>query len=596
MWNGLESDAPNVCRAMVKSDITEVPIRRLRIGLLLNSYQPAAWVAKIIADLQHSDWAEIVLVVTGRRKAETKKSIRERLRNYCRVGLFAMYSKWDYLHYRGDNDALASVDVEDLLCDVPRVDVPVIENKFTDRFRVEDIQRIRSADVDVLFRFGFRILRGKILDCAKYGVWSFHHGDNREYRGAPPGFWEIYEKNPVTGSTLQILTESLDGGKVIDRSLASTNCESLYANKNPLYWKTSEIAVRRLRDLHLRGWTAIESLDSYKETDTYRKAIYKTPGNWVMLCLLARMSWRNLRRKAVSVFWTHHVQWFLAIRPKEPGRAANEAMHSYRVLAPPKNAFHADPCLFHWKGSDYVFYEDFSYASGKAAISCARIESDGRLANSEVVLDRPYHLSYPFVFEYAGSVYMMPETRMNRTLEVYRAEEFPRCWVLEKELMRREHAVDPTLLQYGGKYWLFVNLAKKTYSTCDELHLFFANSPLGPWHAHLLNPIISDVRYARSAGGLFWEGERLIRPAQDCSTAYGYAIAFREVEVLSETEYSERPYGRIGPEWAPRNLGTHTYTRTERFEMIDGNFVRWQLRPAGGVYKAIFNRTFGRKH
>lgn len=580
---------------MVVNEMTEVPTRRLRIGLLLNSYRCAAWAAKVIADLRLSDWAEIVLVVTPHRKPEEKKSIRERLLSYWRVGLYSRYSKWDYHHHKAESDALASVDLDDLLCGVPRVDVSVIETRFTDRFKPEDIQRIRRADVDVLFRFGFRILKGEILGCAKYGVWSFHHGDNREYRGAPPGFWEIYEKNPVTGSTLQILTESLDGGKVIDRSFKSTNFRSLYANRNPLYWKTAVIAVRRLQDLHLRGWAFIESLDSYKEADNYRKAIYKTPRNWVICRLLARMGWRTLRWRALSTICTHDVQWFLAIRPREQGRAADEAMLSYRIVTPPTDAFHADPCLFHWNGADYVFYEHFYYATGKAAIACAQIDSAGRLGDSEVVLDRPYHLSYPFVFEHAGSIYMMPESRMNRTLEVYRAEEFPRRWVLEKEIMREVHAVDSTLLRHDNKYWLFVNLARKTYSACDELHLFFADSPFGLWQAHPLNPIVSDVRCARSAGAIFREGGKMIRPAQDCSTAYGYAIAFREVQVLSETEYSERPYCRIGPEWAPRNLGTHTYTRTERFEMIDGNFFRWKLRSPNSIYEAIQRRVFRRK-
>jgi hypothetical protein len=190
---------------------------------------------------------------------------------------------------------------------------------------------------------------------------------------------------------------------------------------------------------------------------------------------------------------------------------------------------------------------------------------------------------------------MMPETRMNRTLEMYRAEEFPSRWVLDNELMRDVHAVDPTLLQYGERYWLFVNLAQKTYSTCDELNLFFADSPLGPWHSHPLNPIVSDVRYARPAGALFWEGKRLIRPAQDCSTAYGYAISLQEVEILSETQYCEHPYRRIGPEWAHRNLGTHTYTRTERFEMIDGNFLRREARPVGSACRAILRNIFPRE-
>jgi hypothetical protein len=71
---------------------------------------------------------------------------------------------------------------------------------------------------------------------------------------------------------------------------------------------------------------------------------------------------------------------------------------------------------------------------------------------------------------------------------------------------------------------------------------------------------------------LFYEADRLIRPSQDCSKAYGYALVFSEVLTLSETEYEERPIARLDPDWVRGNLGTHTYTRTEQFEVIDGNF------------------------
>jgi hypothetical protein len=65
----------------------------------------------------------------------------------------------------------------------------------------------------------------------------------------------------------------------------------------------------------------------------------------------------------------------------------------------------------------------------------------------------------------------------------------------------------------------------------------------------------------------------LIRPSQDCAKAYGYAIVFSEVVKLTETEYEERPISRLDPGWVKKNLGTHTYTRTEQFEVIDGNFA-----------------------
>ena len=44
---------------------------------------------------------------------------------------------------------------------------------------------------------------------------SFHHGDNRKYRGIPSSFWEVYNNEDQTGFTLQILDDELDNGFVV---------------------------------------------------------------------------------------------------------------------------------------------------------------------------------------------------------------------------------------------------------------------------------------------------------------------------------------------------------------------------------------------
>jgi hypothetical protein len=72
---------------------------------------------------------------------------------------------------------------------------------------------------------------------------------------------------------------------------------------------------------------------------------------------------------------------------------------------------------------------------------------------------------------------------------------------------------------------------------------------------------------------LFYQDGKLIRPSQDCSKAYGYALCFSEVTVLNEMDYREVPIGRIEPDWVRNNLGTHTYSRSDDFEAIDGNFA-----------------------
>ena len=167
---------------------------------------------------------------------------------------------------------------------------------------------------------------------------------------------------------------------------------------------------------------------------------------------------------------------------------------------------------------------------------------------------------------------MIPETKGNRTVELYRATNFPTEWTLDTTLLSDIHAVDATIYKQNGKYWMFVGISNGRYSNCDELGIFFSDALKGPWTPHPRNPVISDVRRARPAGAFFLDQGRLIRPSQDCAKAYGYATVFSEVVTLSETEYEERPIARLDPDWVANNLGTHTYTRTDQFEVIDGNF------------------------
>ena len=475
-------------------------------------------------------------------------------------------------------DAFEETDLNAVLREVAVLSVQPIQKGFVDRFVPEDIARIREAKLGVLFRFGFRILRGEILSCAKYGVWSFHHADNREYRGAPPGFWEMYEGNPVTGSILQVLTEALDGGRVIYRSLSATDFGSLYLTLNPLYWKSAEFAIRRLRDLSQHGWDYIQSLEEYNEPDNYKKGIYRTPPTPVMLRFLVRLAARKVFRRCRSLLFSERPQWFIAYRARTGTRTALTDQNDFRIVPYPRGRFYADPFLIKRDGKTYLFLEEFEFQKNRAAISYLEIESQGRLSAPRKCLDKGYHMSYPYLLETPGGVYMIPETRARETVELYRATEFPMKWQFVKTILSNVLAVDSTVLEHAGKYWLFVNIAAPGASTYDELHIFFADSVEGEWTPHPRNPVVSDVRRARPAGALFFEGGKLIRPSQDCSLRYGYALVFSEVLVLSENEYKERPLSRIEPGWCPKSICTHTYNRTEDFEVLDGMKLEHALR------------------
>ncbi len=544
----------------------------LRIGLMLDSYGTSAWVGKIVEDIQASDFARIELTILNTPMPAKSLSLRERMRAHWRLTAYHRYEQWDYLRNREENDAKASIDLSEALRGVPEVKVEPLRKGFTDRMTDEDLAKIRAANLDVIFRFGFRIIRGGILESARFGVWSFHHDDNREYRGGPPLFWEIYEQNPVSGTILQVLTDSLDGGNVLYRSHSSTEFSSLYLNRNPIYWKTAEFALRRLRDLHERGYESLRSLPTYNEKDPYTRRIYRTPNAAQMSVFLAHRLKRAVHGRIKAKTGGNTPQWFIAVRNRTSQRSFDDP-GGYRIIRPPLDRFYADPFLFKRDGKNYLFFEDLRYSEGRALISCAELDADGNLGEIFEALRCPYHLSYPFLFEQDGEVYMIPETKQNRRVELYRAEKFPLRWKLEAVLLEDVYAVDATIHVQDGRFWMFAGLSNGRYSNSDELAIFHADRLAGPWKPHRGNPVVSDVRRARPAGALFYRDGKLIRPSQDCGKAYGYALNFSEVLKLTEDEYEERQIGRIGPEWARGNLGTHTYTASEDFEVIDGNFA-----------------------
>jgi hypothetical protein len=117
---------------------------------------------------------------------------------------------------------------------------------------------------------------------------------------------------------------------------------------------------------------------------------------------------------------------------------------------------------------------------------------------------------------------------------------------------------------------MFVNIEEEGVAVnWDELHLYYAESPLGPWQPHARNPVVSDVRSARPAGRLFWANDVLYRPSQDSSLRYGYATTVSKVTRLSPDEYSETEVLKILPNWDKDIIGVHTLNFIDGFTVID---------------------------
>lgn len=241
----------------------------------------------------------------------------------------------------------------------------------------------------------------------------------------------------------------------------------------------------------------------------------------------------------------------------------------FTPLVPEKDRYWGDPFVLQREGHYFVFVEEKMYATGRGHIACLELDADGKLTSRSVVLEREYHLSYPFVFEYEGRLFMLPESAANRTVELYRCTRFPDQWEHARTLFHDIYAVDATLLQHAGKAWLFANVKDEGGSSLNALHVYWAASPLSEtWHPHPANPVVRDIGSARPAGRIFVQDGKLIRPSQDSSRRYGRSLKFNHITRLDETGYSEELAGTFDPSGG-KIRATHTFNQAGEFCVID---------------------------
>jgi hypothetical protein len=219
----------------------------------------------------------------------------------------------------------------------------------------------------------------------------------------------------------------------------------------------------------------------------------------------------------------------------------------------------ADPFMVRADSTWNLFFElvrnDSITPGGKIALATS---PDGRKwTYRQVVLNEPYHLSYPYVFEYDGTYYMIPETSAVHAIRLYRATRFPYEWQFVKTLLSGDDYVDSSIFRYHGLWWI---MTESHPSAEDTLRLFYADSLQGKWSEHPMSPIVAgNSHISRPGGRVIVDNGRIIRYAQDDDPTYGNKDWAFEVTKLTPTTYEERRIGivlRPGPPWT--GVGMHT--------------------------------------
>jgi hypothetical protein len=234
-------------------------------------------------------------------------------------------------------------------------------------------------------------------------------------------------------------------------------------------------------------------------------------------------------------------------------------------IASPKESFFADPFIVEESGVYYIFFEEYLYSEFSGRISMMETIDFLSFSDPEVVLDRSFHLSYPYVFKHEDRYYCIPEQAQSGKVVLYEAQAFPRDWK-EAATLLEFPGLDPTIIRHNGKWWLFVG---KEGGGDAELFLWSANDLMGPWQPHPQNPVKTDVRSSRPGGRPFLSEGKWVRPAQECSLYYGRKLVFNEIVTLSESCYEERPVHSLRPDGVVSDR-CHNLDYTSEFCVIDG--------------------------
>jgi hypothetical protein len=260
----------------------------------------------------------------------------------------------------------------------------------------------------------------------------------------------------------------------------------------------------------------------------------------------------------------------------QPAQAllAPEVVRQAKVAWLPKEGplrFIADPFPLRRDGRLHLFVEAYDYRDRTGRIDVITFDEAMQPLARETALAEPWHLSYPFVWEADGHIWMAPEAHRSGLLTLYRAERFPTGWRAVRRITLDAAPIDATPVFHGGLWWLFYTPATTRMAKVAHLHLAYAERLDGPWRTHPGNPVRRDAGSARPGGAPFVHEGRLVLPVQDCRRTYGGAIRALVIHELTPTRFEAEagPVVRAPPALAPQLAGLHTWSGAGPVTFID---------------------------
>jgi hypothetical protein len=518
-------------------------VARLRLGILVDSVSALSpWETRLFDKICRDERLELVVVLTSAFDASSQAT---------RQSSFA--------------DRAFKLDAA-LLARAPEHDAPAFDEALTKAkvwlvtpadakpggtVSAETAAAVSNLALDVLLVHGLDDLSTSLCQHAKFGAWWLQHAGQRLNVTAPDQALACIQPGPLVAVQLVTTPDSHNTPRMISSAVFNTE-----RSPATTLTRTAEKSVSLI-------WRALLRLAGTQklnfETDgalAARQSRLHSAGALHYGRSLAHTVSNKITKQVAQRAGRHHMRWSLFFGE---GAFDSKKLAQMQEAVPAPGEFWADPFLMEKNGETFVFFENYVYGTGRGKISVG-VYRDKKLHVLGDALNLPYHLSFPFVFEHEGDMYMMPETSEAKRVEIWKAVEFPLKWKRHSTALEGQSVADPVLFHDENRWWLFANISNTTFEDhCNELHVFEVDGPaLKHVTPHPLNPVVIGADTARNAGRIVRQDGKLLRLSQNNSHGiYGYGLNVMEITQLDAGQYQERRVLTVEPTFKPGLIGCH---------------------------------------
>ena len=268
-------------------------------------------------------------------------------------------------------------------------------------FYSDDVHK--NINLDLIINYGRAPLPADIFRASRSGLISIHYGDERSHRGGPAGFWEIYSRQDTTAFAIQRI-KAVDGADTLMRGHIRTSFYYLL-NQAKLFTRANYCLQQLVLKIAATG-----SLPNPVLSFPFSNRPFSVPTPYQAIKYLIKMYavriQKALRQKtAICCRW--QVGYINADWP-------DAVLWRSTTISVPRSRFLADPFVVSMNDRHLCFVEDYDFKTWKGKIDVYDL-TESKASRVGTALEEPFHLSFPYIFEYQQQLYMCPEFHRTAT-------------------------------------------------------------------------------------------------------------------------------------------------------------------------------------